>query len=858
MVSSPASVAGAGGDNGSSLIDPLLVSRGGGVARKAAGAKGKYWVAADKGERRAAKECGGEDGRPLLFRSYKVKGTLLHPYRALIFARLIGVLLFLGWRIKHNNSNIMWFWTLSFVGDVWFGFSWLLNQLPKFNPIKTIPDLAALKQHCDLSDGSSRLPSIDVFVTTADPIDEPILYTMNCVLSILAADYPVDRYACYLSDDSGALILYEALAETAKFATLWVPFCRKHCIEPRAPESYFQLEAPLHTGRAPEELASDSRVVSLEYGEFKTRLEAIYDTIRKRSDAYNSMQTGKGAPSATWMHNGTQWPGTWIEPTENHRKGHHAGIVKVVLDHPSCGHNLSLKDSTDNNLNFGAIDLRIPTLVYVSREKNPGYDHNKKAGALNAQLRVSALLSNAQFIINFDCDHYINSYQALRAATCFMLDPRGGDNTAFVQFPQRFDNVDPKDRYGNHNRVFFDGTMLALNGLQGPSYVGTGCMFRRLALYGIDPPQWRQDIIIPEASKFGSSIPFLESVSKALNQERSTTPPPINGAFVAKMEMVVSASHDKGTDWGKGVGYIYDIATEDIVTGFRIHAQGWRSVYCTMERDAFCGTAPINLTERLHQILRWSGGSLEMFFSHNNPLIRGHRLRALQRVSYLNMTVYPVTSLFILLYALSPVMWFIPNVVYIQRPFTRYVVYLIVIILMIHIIGWLEIKWAGITWLDYWRNEQFFMIGSTSAYPTAVLHMVVNLLTKKGIHFRVTSKQTTADTNDKFADLYEMRWVPMLIPTVMVLVANIVAIGVTIGKIVAYMGVWTIAQKINAVLGLLLNMWITVLLYPFALAVMGRWAKRPIFRVVLLPITFVIVALVYVGMHILLANILPF
>mgnify|MGYP003702090411 CR=1 FL=1 len=92
VMASPASVAGGGEDsNGcSSLIDPLLVSRTssiGGAERKAAGgggggAKGKHWAAADKGERRAAKECGGEDGRrPLLFRSYRVKGSLLHPYR---------------------------------------------------------------------------------------------------------------------------------------------------------------------------------------------------------------------------------------------------------------------------------------------------------------------------------------------------------------------------------------------------------------------------------------------------------------------------------------------------------------------------------------------------------------------------------------------------------------------------------------------------------------------------------------------------------------------------------------------------------------------------------------------------------
>jgi hypothetical protein len=70
-----ASAAGTSGGN-ASLADPLLVS-----AKKQVGPKGKHWEAADKEARRAAKECGGEDGRPLLFRTYKVKGTLLHPYR---------------------------------------------------------------------------------------------------------------------------------------------------------------------------------------------------------------------------------------------------------------------------------------------------------------------------------------------------------------------------------------------------------------------------------------------------------------------------------------------------------------------------------------------------------------------------------------------------------------------------------------------------------------------------------------------------------------------------------------------------------------------------------------------------------
>jgi hypothetical protein len=94
--------------------------------------------------------------------------------------------------------------------------------------------------------------------------------------------------------------------------------------------------------------------------------------------------------------------------------------------------------------------------AYVSREKRPGYDHNKKAGAMNAMVRASAILSNGPFILNLDCDHYIYNSHALKEGMCFMLD-RGGDRVCYIQFPQRFEGIDPSDRYANHNTVFFDG-----------------------------------------------------------------------------------------------------------------------------------------------------------------------------------------------------------------------------------------------------------------------------------------------------------------------------------------------------------------------------------------------------------------
>jgi cellulose synthase/poly-beta-1,6-N-acetylglucosamine synthase-like glycosyltransferase len=322
----------------------------------------------------------------------------------------------------------------------------------------------------------------------------------------------------------------------------------------------------------------------------------------------------------------------------------------------------------------------------------------------------------------------------------------------------------------------------------------------------------------------------------------------LNELVISELADVMSCAYEVSTGWGKDVGWIYNIATEDIATGFRAHRHGWCSKFCNIKPDAFRGTAPINLTERLLQIMRWSGGSLELFFSHNNPLLARGWLHPIQRVAYLNMTIYPITSIFIVVYGLCPLMWLLPGEFYIQRPFTRYVLYVIVIILMVHIIGVFELKWAGITWMDWWRNEQFFMIGATSAYPTAVLYMLVKLVTGKGIQFRITSKQTSVD-DDKFADLYVFRWVPLLIPTTLVFAVNVGAIGVALGKVILLNGAWTSAQMRHAMLGLIFNIWVMGLLYPFALAMLGKRGKKPSIIFIVLPLAFVIVGVVYVAIQ---------
>lgn len=66
------------------------------------------------------------------------------------------------------------------------------------------------------------------------------------------------------------------------------------------------------------------------------------------------------------------------------------------------------------------------------------------------------MLTNAPYLLNLDCDHYINNSKALRESMCFMMDPLLEKKVCYVQFPQRFDGIDRHDRYANRNTVFFD------------------------------------------------------------------------------------------------------------------------------------------------------------------------------------------------------------------------------------------------------------------------------------------------------------------------------------------------------------------------------------------------------------------
>ncbi|CAK7357456.1 unnamed protein product [Dovyalis caffra] len=272
--------------------------------------------------------------RPLTQRS-KIHAALLCSYWFLSILRMVSLGLFLEWRIKHPNDDAIMF----VICETWFAFTWLLDQLPKLFPVNRSANLEVLKKF--------DLPGIDVFVSTADPEKEPPLVTTNTILSILVADYPVEKLSWYISDDGGALVTFKAMAKATKFTKIWVPFYRKHDICPRNPESYFNTKRETCKTKLCQDFVREHRYMKREYDEFKVQINALPCILQQLSDVCNSEEVSKGmkhykeietkslalSEKATWMvvdeANSSPWPGTWMVPAPEHSKGDHVSIIQV-------------------------------------------------------------------------------------------------------------------------------------------------------------------------------------------------------------------------------------------------------------------------------------------------------------------------------------------------------------------------------------------------------------------------------------------------------------------------------------------------------------------------------------------------
>lgn len=279
-----------------------------------------------------------------------------------------------------------------------------------------------------------------------------------------------------------------------------------------------------------------------------------------------------------------------------------------------------------------------------------------------------------------------------------------------------------------------------------------------------------------------------------------------------------------------------------------MHCHGWRSVYCIPKRPAFKGSAPINLSDRLHQVLRWALGSVEIFLSRHCPIWYGYGggLKWLERFSYINSVVYPWTSIPLIVYCTLPAIclltgkFIVPEVTVTslfhlnfsfvltnlskKRVIWQISNYAGIIFMALFIsiaaTGILEMQWGGVGIDDWWRNEQFWVIGGASSHFFALFQGLLKVLAGVNTNFTVTSK---AADDGEFSELYIFKWTTLLIPPTTLMIINVVGLVVGISDAInnGYDSWGPLFGR------LLFAIWVIVHLYPFLKGLLGKQDRMP-------------------------------
>ncbi|XP_050140256.1 cellulose synthase-like protein E1 isoform X3 [Malus sylvestris] len=379
-----------------------------------------------------------------LFETKRAKGRVLYRvFAASIFAGICLVWFYRASHIPKAGEDGRFGWIGLLGAEIWFGFYWLLTQASRWNPVYRHTFKDRLSQRYE-----NELPGVDVFVCTADATIEPPLMVINTVLSVMAYDYPPEKLSVYLSDDGGSEITYYALLEAAEFAKQWIPYCKRYKVEPRSPAAYFVS------------ISADA-IIDHQAKDFWA-IKKLYKHIEKEIE--NIVKLGCVSEEVRSRRKGfSQWD------SYSSRRDHDT-ILQIVID----GRNQNATDVEG---------CRLPTLVYLAREKRPQYHHNFKAGAMNALIRVSSNISNGKLLLNVDCDMYSNNSMAIRDALCFFMDEEKGHEIAYVQFPQNFENLTKNELYASL-RVINEVEAHGVDSYGGPLYIGSGCFHRRDTLCG--------------------------------------------------------------------------------------------------------------------------------------------------------------------------------------------------------------------------------------------------------------------------------------------------------------------------------------------------------------------------------------
>ncbi|KAL0919481.1 hypothetical protein M5K25_011576 [Dendrobium thyrsiflorum] len=605
---------------------------------------------------------------------------------------LLGLLLIWVYRASHvpvAGEKGGWAWMAMFAAELLFGFYWFITFSARWNPIYryTFKDRLSLRFE-------DKLPGVDVFICTADPIIEPPIIAINTVLSVLAYDYPPEKLSVYLSDDGGSIFTFYALLEALEFAKSWVPFCRKFNVQLLSPALFFSKSSiSIH----------DSR-----FSEW-TAMEKLYKDMECRIDA--TMKQGTILKEIKAKHEGFS---EWGFKTTS--KDHQA-IVKILID----GRDQIAQDTNG---------FALPTIVYMAREKRPKYHHNFKAGALNALLRVSEQISNGPIILTLDCDMCVNNAESIRDALCFFMDEERGHEYAFVQFPQNYKNIIKHDLYGTSLNIILKVDFPGQDGQGGPVYTGSCCFHRRDCLNG---RKYNELIKIEMKGK----KPNISEASVSILEERAKN--------------LATCSYEENTQWGKEMGMKYGCPVEDIITGLTIQCRGWKSAHFSPKKEAFLGLAPTTLSQVLVQHKRWAEGNFQIFLSKYCPFLYGFRRTKLgHQMGYCIYSLWAVNCIPTLIYVVIPSICLLHEISLFPSVFSFWFIPFAFVIALSYVVSLWESLFLGETLKAWWNEQRMWLYKRTTSYLFALVDTILKLIGMNDLAFAITPKVADEESSKRY------------------------------------------------------------------------------------------------------------
>ena len=154
----------------------------------------------------------------------------------------------------------------------------------------------------------------------------------------------------------------------------------------------------------------------------------------------------------------------------------------------------------------------------------------------------------------------------------------------------------------------------------------------------------------------------------------------------------------------------------------------------------------------------------------------------------------------------------------------------------------LELRWSKVNIQDWWRNEQFWVIGGVSAHLFAVFQGLLKVA-GRDTSFAVRTK--SAD-DAAFGQLHLFKWTTLLIPPTSIVILNMVGIVAGVSEAInsGYNSWGLLFGKV------FFSLWVIVHLYPFLKGLLGRQNRTPIIVVLWATLLALIFSMIWVRIDI--------